>query len=105
MRLLLIIMFLLATSASNATATEFAASTVSALFGGMAAFMAFFAIIWIVVILLVLVNLAVTVWGIYDVLTSRNDSNWKLLWVVIILFANLIGVLLYYFMGRKERKK
>lgn len=97
-------MFLLATSAVNATSTEAASAVFSALFGGMAVFMAFFAIIWVAIFLLVAVDLAITVWALYDILTSKNDSNWKLLWAVIILFVSLLGVLLYYFMGRKERK-
>ena len=37
-----------------------------------------------------------------DVLKSRFDPVTKLMWVLLILFLNLIGALLYYYIGRKQ---
>ena len=34
--------------------------------------------------------------------TFRNPSD-KIIWVVAILFLNVIGVLMYYFVGRSQR--
>ena len=39
-----------------------------------------------------------------DVIRSDfRGSNDKLIWVVVILFLNIIGALLYFFIGRNQR--
>lgn len=38
-----------------------------------------------------------------DVLKSRFDPVNKLVWVLVILFLNWIGALLYYYIGRKQK--
>ena len=39
-----------------------------------------------------------------DVIRSEfRGSNDKLIWVVVILFLNFIGAILYYFIGRSQR--
>ncbi len=39
-----------------------------------------------------------------DVIRSDfRGSNDKIMWVIIILFLNLVGALLYIFIGRKQR--
>lgn len=39
-----------------------------------------------------------------DVIRSNfKGANDKIIWVLIILFLNVIGAVLYYFMGRSQR--
>ncbi len=38
-----------------------------------------------------------------DILNSRNKDEWKGLWLLVIFFLGLIGVVLYLLIGRKER--
>jgi len=40
--------------------------------------------------------------GLYSCLTSNKPTNTKLLWVIIIVLAPLLGPLLWFFWGRKN---
>ncbi|MDB5242904.1 MAG: hypothetical protein JWP57_3529 [Spirosoma sp.] len=41
-----------------------------------------------------------------DVLRSDfRGANDKLIWVIVILFLNIIGAVLYFFIGRNQRTK
>ncbi|GAB3513880.1 hypothetical protein GCM10027341_56430 [Spirosoma knui] len=59
----------------------------------------------LILILLVLgVLVLLPVIALVDVIRSDfKGSNDKLIWVIIILFLNIIGALLYFFMGRNQR--
>jgi len=58
-----------------------------------------------VIVLLIIASSIAFIWALVDILKSKNDTNWKLLWLVVCLLLGIIGVLLYYFIGRKDRKK
>ncbi|GAB3549793.1 PLDc N-terminal domain-containing protein [Spirosoma fluminis] len=59
-------------------------------------------LILIVLVLGVLILLPVI--ALVDVIRSDfKGANDKLIWVIIILFLNIIGALLYFFMGRNQR--
>ena len=46
------------------------------------------------------------IWMLIDCLTKEpSEGNDKLAWVLVILFAPLIGALIYYFVRRPERIK
>ncbi len=51
-----------------------------------------------------LASLAAAVWAIVDILNSKNEANWKILWALIVLLLGPIGVALYALLGRKERQ-
>lgn len=40
-----------------------------------------------------------------DILKSNFEQNNKLIWILVVLFLNLIGALLYFFIGRKQKIK
>lgn len=40
-----------------------------------------------------------------DILKSRFEENNKLIWLLVVLFLNIIGTLLYLFIGRKQKIK
>jgi len=48
-----------------------------------------------------LIILILDILGIIDVVKSKKSTGQKVLWIVIILVLPLIGLVLYYFLGRK----
>lgn len=40
-----------------------------------------------------------------DLLRSRFSSNDKLLWVLVVLFVPVVGAILYFVIGRKQKIK
>jgi hypothetical protein len=61
--------------------------------------------VFLLLILLFLASPAVfIVWALIEVLKSnfQNDTN-KLIWVLVILFVPVLGGLLYFIIGRKQR--
>lgn len=57
-----------------------------------------------VIVPLVVIQLALVAWGLYDLTRPqrrvRGDS--KVLWAIIIVFINLIGPVVYFLFGREE---
>ena len=53
--------------------------------------------------ILLLVLLALWVWVLYDIIfVSTVSASEKLFWVIIVLIFNLIGIIFYLLLGRKE---
>lgn len=38
-----------------------------------------------------------------DILKSKFEGNNKLIWVVLVIFTNLIGAILYFFIGKNQK--
>jgi hypothetical protein len=38
-----------------------------------------------------------------DIARAQNEGNWKLMWALISIFAGLIGMAVYWFVGRHDR--
>jgi hypothetical protein len=45
-------------------------------------------------------TLVLVIWALVDIVSSKRDNTWKLIWVVICLLLPLVGSILYYFLGR-----
>jgi hypothetical protein len=59
-----------------------------------------------VFIVFILVFVASWIWALIDILISEfKESNDKLLWGLFVFFLPLIGVLAYFFIGRKLKSK
>ena len=56
-------------------------------------------------ILLILLNLILWIVAFFDVL--RNKFTWsnKLIWLIAITFVPLLGVIAYFFIGKKKKLK
>ena len=52
--------------------------------------------------LLSLVILVLDIVAIIDVIRSSMDTGKKVLWIILILVLPIIGLILYFFMGRKK---
>tara|TARA_R110000823_G_scaffold192152_1_gene323847 strand:+ start:106 stop:327 length:222 start_codon:yes stop_codon:yes gene_type:complete len=60
--------------------------------------------IWQTIIFVVLVaGLVLPVIALIDILRSEFKGNDKIIWVLIVLFLNLIGTLLYFTIGKKQK--
>lgn len=55
---------------------------------------------WLFLIVLVGIGILLPLLALVDALRSSND---KLIWVIVILFLNVIGALLYLVIGRNQR--
>jgi len=59
---------------------------------------------FLVPLVITLVGLAMWIWMLIDCVTNEpSEGNDKLIWVLIIIFGNWIGALVYYFVRRPER--
>jgi len=57
---------------------------------------------WII-ITLTMVYLFLTIIALIDILRSDFKGNNKLIWVLVVIFFNLLGVLLYLAIGRQQK--
>jgi hypothetical protein len=56
-------------------------------------------LIWLIAI----INVIIPVIALISILRSKFEENNKLIWIIVVVFLNLIGAILYYFIGRKQR--
>jgi len=59
----------------------------------------------IVMILLFLLGIIPTIIALIDILKNKFENNNKIVWVLIVLFLNIIGAILYFTIGRNQRIK
>ena len=59
---------------------------------------------WIIIII-ALIILLFPIIALIDILKSEFSGNIKITWVLLILFLNLVGVILYYALGRRQKVK
>jgi len=51
-----------------------------------------------------LLILAGDVWAIINIFQSSETNAKKLLWIVVVLVLPLVGLILWYFLGPRDRK-
>jgi cytochrome bd-type quinol oxidase subunit 2 len=51
-----------------------------------------------------LLILIVDVWAIVNIMQSGSTTEKKVLWVVIVLLLPVVGVVLWYLLGRRTRR-
>jgi Phospholipase_D-nuclease N-terminal len=56
-----------------------------------------------VIIILALSFLLLPIIALIDILKSDFKGNNKLIWVIVVIFFSLIGVLLYYTIGKQQK--
>lgn len=56
-----------------------------------------FAVIFIIYIILWIVALV-------NVLESRNEESWKTNWLIMLIFCQLIGLILWWVVGLRQRR-
>ncbi|WMI69169.1 PLDc N-terminal domain-containing protein [Mangrovimonas sp. YM274] len=58
-----------------------------------------------VLLVVTLLTFVITVVALIDVLKSKFHGNDKLVWVLVLLFLNVVGAILYVAIGRKQKVK
>ena len=56
-----------------------------------------------ILIVLLIVGFLLPAIALIDILKSDFKGNDKIIWVLVVLFLNLIGTLLYFSIGRKQK--
>ena len=51
-----------------------------------------------------LLILAGDIWAIINILQSSADNAKKLIWVLVVLLLPVLGLILWFFMGPRDRK-
>jgi len=70
---------------------------------GEAAGGAFVCIISLFVGLVVLAMIAFWLWMLIDVITKcPSEENKKLIWILVVIFASILGAIIYYFVQRPK---
>ena len=54
-------------------------------------------------IIVLLIIIMIPFVALVDILRSKLNPANKILWVLVVVFFNLIGALLYFIIGRKQR--
>jgi len=62
---------------------------------------------WQAILILVFVVIGVlpTVIALIDILKSEFKGNEKIIWVLVVLFTNFFGAILYFIIGRSQKIK
>ncbi|MEP5254362.1 PLD nuclease N-terminal domain-containing protein [Winogradskyella rapida] len=60
---------------------------------------------WQLILILITLGLGVIpmVIALIDILKHEFKGNNKIVWTLVVLLANFLGVLLYFFIGRKQK--
>lgn len=60
---------------------------------------------WQIILILSIVFLGViaTIMALIDIVRNEFSGNNKMVWVLVVLLANFLGVLLYFVIGRKQK--
>ena len=56
-----------------------------------------------IIILLAFSGIILTIIALIDILKSEFKGNNKIVWVLVVLFLNLFGAILYFTIGRKQK--
>jgi len=51
------------------------------------------------------VSIALEIYAIVDILKSNFSGNNKIAWLLAVIFLNLLGVLLYFMIGKNQKIK
>lgn len=57
----------------------------------------------IVILLVIPVFLIIQIMALVDILRNEFTHNNKIIWVLVILLSWIIGAILYFFIGRKQK--
>ena len=59
----------------------------------------------IIILLMAFLGIILTIITLIDILKSKFEGNNKIVWVLVVLFINLIGAILYFTIGKNQKIK
>lgn len=60
-------------------------------------------ILELILIVVAISGITLTIVALIDILKSEFEGNNKIVWVVVVLLINIIGAILYFNIGRKQK--
>ncbi len=57
----------------------------------------------LIIIIIAFLGIIPAVIALIDILKSKFNGNDKIIWVLVVLFFNLVGAILYFIIGRKQK--
>ncbi len=54
--------------------------------------------------MVILLIISLPLIALIDILRSKFEANNKLIWTLLVIFLNLLGVILYFSIGRKQKQ-
>lgn len=58
----------------------------------------------IIILIAVFLGIIPTIIALIDILKSKFNGNDKIVWILVVLFLNFLGVILYFTIGRKQKQ-
>lgn len=59
----------------------------------------------LMILIVLLFVLLFPILALVDIVKSKFEGNTKLIWVIIVVFVNIIGAILYFAIGKKQKLK
>ena len=59
----------------------------------------------LILFFLVLVWLIALIWSLADIARQKRDAGYKIIWALVCIFFGLVGILAYYFVEVRRRKR
>lgn len=59
----------------------------------------------LLILIILLLVLLFPILALVDIVNSKFEGNTKLIWVIIVVFVNIIGAILYFTIGKKQKLK
>jgi len=56
-----------------------------------------------IIIVLAFLGIITTIFALIDILKSKFHGNDKIIWILVVLFFNLLGAILYFTIGKKQK--
>ena len=60
---------------------------------------------WQIILIILFLGFIPTLIALIDILKSKFNGNDKIVWVLVVLFFNLVGAIIYFAIGRNQRIK
>ncbi len=57
----------------------------------------------IIILITVFLGIIPTIIALIDILKNEFSGNNKIVWILVVLLGNLLGALLYFIIGRKQK--
>ncbi|MGK0448525.1 MAG: membrane protein YqaA with SNARE-associated domain [Polaribacter sp.] len=58
---------------------------------------------WQLILIFILIGILPTIIALIDILKNEFSGNNKIVWVLVVLFGNVLGAILYFIIGRKQK--
>jgi len=59
----------------------------------------------LIILIMLLLGFIPSLIALIDILKSKFNGNDKIIWVLVVLFFNLVGAIIYFAIGRNQRIK